>query len=346
MTLAVLAKELGVSKATVSNAYNRPDQLSSALRRKILKTAERMGYAGPNPVAATLSRGRAGAIGLVFDDPVSYVFDDPAQVRLVGGVSDVCADQGIGLLLIPGGVPTDLTAHALVDGFIFHSDLVGDERIGIALDRRLPVVVVDGPVPEGVPRVGIDDRAAAYAAASHVLGMGHRRLGIIPTPLAVPARAGLADADRLAEVGYQTSADRLAGYRGAATESGVDFETALVSEQPGYTRQSGYLAARVLLAAEPRPTAILAMSDELAAGAIDAANDFGVSVPEQLSVVGFDDVPIPRTPRLTTIHQPHRDKGATAARILIGLASANDVTFGTRLVVGATTAPPERCGDH
>src|ERR687888_1056443 len=89
-TLASLAAELGVSRTTVSNAYNRPDQLSPELRRRVLATAKRLGYPGPNPLAATLSRGRVGAVGLLFDDPLPYAFTDPAAVVFFAGIAEVC----------------------------------------------------------------------------------------------------------------------------------------------------------------------------------------------------------------------------------------------------------------
>src|ERR687892_831843 len=119
VTLATIAAELGVSRMTVSNAYNHPDQLSATLREKILETAKRLGYPGPNPLAATLSRGRVGALGLLFDDPLSYAFTDPASVLFFGGIAEVCERTQVGLVLVPSDVETpgraDLTRVTLVD---------------------------------------------------------------------------------------------------------------------------------------------------------------------------------------------------------------------------------------
>src|SRR4051794_10197276 len=117
VTLEVLARELGVSKATVSNAYNRPDQLSEALRQRVLRTADRLGYAGPDPIAATFSRRRAGALGLVLDDPLTFALTDPAEVLLLTGVGAACEEAGLGLVLISSRPGLDLVRTALVDGF-------------------------------------------------------------------------------------------------------------------------------------------------------------------------------------------------------------------------------------
>src|SRR5919106_5478075 len=162
VTLATIAAELGVSRMTVSNAYNHPDQLSATLREKILETAKRLGYPGPNPLAATLSRGRVGALGLLFDDPLSDAFADPSAVLFFGGVAAVCERLRVGLVLVPGGAGSppgsDLTRVALVDGFVAYCDVPDDERRQAIEERGLPMVIVDGPVRAGFPHVGIDDR--------------------------------------------------------------------------------------------------------------------------------------------------------------------------------------------
>src|SRR5262245_41478361 len=102
VTLKSIAKAVGVSVSTVSNAYNHPDQLTAELRTKILETARTLGYGGPNPLARTLRRGRVGALGIIFDDPLSYAFTDPAAVLTLQGVAGACEQAGAGLVLIPG----------------------------------------------------------------------------------------------------------------------------------------------------------------------------------------------------------------------------------------------------
>jgi DNA-binding LacI/PurR family transcriptional regulator len=147
VTLQDLADSLGVSKATVSNAYNRPDQLSADLRARILAEARRLGYTGPDPIAATFSRRRADAVGLVFDDPLTFALTDPAEVLFVTGIAAACEQAGVGLVLIPRGPSDDLVLRALVDGFVCHCDLDGDGRVDIAIARELPVVIVRWSAP-------------------------------------------------------------------------------------------------------------------------------------------------------------------------------------------------------
>lgn len=346
VTLATIAAELGVSRMTVSNAYNHPDQLSPELRTRVLETAQRLGYPGPNPLAATLSRGRVGALGLLFDDPLSYAFTDPAAVLFFGGVAAICEQRQVGLVLVPVGVnaapQTDLTRVALVDGFIAYCDIPEDERLAVIEQRGLPMVIVDGPRRRGYPHLGVDDRGASRAEAQHLLDLGHRRFGVLTLPLLLDGYEGAADAERQAATRFHCNRERLRGYRDALEAAGVDWATVRVEERVPHGREAGHSAAAALLDHADRPTALLAMSDELAIGAIQAAEERGIDVPGELSVVGFDDTPAARQarPALTTVWQPHREKGETAARLLLdGADPDTDRTLPTQLVVRASSAP-------
>jgi DNA-binding LacI/PurR family transcriptional regulator len=346
VTLATIAAELGVSRMTVSNAYNRPDQLSPELRSRVLETAARLGYPGPNPLAATLSRGRVGALGLLFDDPLSYAFTDPAAVLFFGGIAGVCEQRQIGLVLVPAGVEApgegDLTRVALVDGFIAMCDIADDERLQTIEERGLPMVIVDGPVRPGSPHVGVDDRGAARTAAQHLLDLGHRRIGVVALPLAPDGYEGEADADRQAAARFHCCRERLRGYRDALESAGVDWAAVRIGERVPHGRDAGRRTAGALLDRADRPTALLAMSDELAIGALQAAEERGIDVPGELSVVGFDGTPAASQarPALTTIRQPHQEKGEVAARLLLDGGDAAAVrTLPTELVVRASTAP-------
>jgi DNA-binding LacI/PurR family transcriptional regulator len=350
VTLATLARELGVSKSTISNAYNRPDQLSPALRARILDTARRLGYPGPDPLAATLSRGRVGAIGLVFFDdppayPLTFAFTDPVHALFLQGVADACGSAGVGLVLLGGGRGTDLVRAALVDGFICQYDVADDERLQAVVERGLPMVVVDGPAHPAASHVGVDDRGAARAAARHLLQLGHRRLGVVAAPLSPDGYDGPAGPQRQNAARYHVIRERLAGYRAEVEAAGLDWSGVPVEERSPYGQDAGWRAAAALLDQKERPSALLAMSDELALGAVRAAEELGLAVPDQLSVVGFDDTPAAAQarPPLTTIHQPHRDKGTLAAELLLHPAAqpASQV-LPTELVVRGSTAPAPR----
>jgi DNA-binding LacI/PurR family transcriptional regulator len=348
VTLATLASELGVSRTTISNAYNHPDQLSPALRAKILEAARRLGYPGPDPLAATLSRGRAGALGLLFFDdpqyPLRFAFSDPAHVLFLEGVADACGQAGVGLVLVGGARSADLVRSALVDGFVCQYDIEDDERVEAVVERGLPLVVVDGPPRPGAGHVGVDDRGGAAMAARHLLELGHRRLGVVAAPLSPDEYEGPASPERQAGARYQVIRDRLLGYRDATEAAGLDWAAVPVELCP-YRIDAARHAAAALLDRPERPTALLAMSDELALGTLQAAEDLGIAVPEDLSVVGFDDTPAAALahPALTTVHQPHHDKGVAAAQWLLDPAGRpTSVILPVALVVRASTAPPPR----
>jgi DNA-binding LacI/PurR family transcriptional regulator len=186
---------------TVSNAYNRPDQLSAALRERVFETARRLGYAGPDPVARSLRRQKTNVVGVLYSNPLSYAFDDAAAVLFLRGVTAATEAFGRGLLLVPGsmGTPEDrgsAAGEAAVDGFVVYSMAYDDPLVEAALRRQLPTVTADQPRREGVPFVGIDDEAAARAVAEHLVGLGHERYGVVSFALAADGRAGIADVAR------------------------------------------------------------------------------------------------------------------------------------------------------
>jgi len=348
-TLKEVAAEVGVSPATVSNAYNRPDQLSEGLRERIFEAARRLGYPGPDPVARGLRRGRAGAIGVLYADPLSYAFADPAAVLFLRGLSEATEEAGLGLTLISGaprgGVPLETLGAAAVDGFVLFSMPEDDPLVDAALGRRLPVVFVDQAPRDGAPSVGVRDELGARAAAEHLLDLGHRRLGIVSLELTREREGGPVTPERGRSATFLPSRSRLAGYEAAFREAGLAPEAVPAYECRENTVEQGRAVALPLLSRNPRPTALLTMSDMLALGAMEAAREMGLSVPEDLSVVGFDDVPeaARANPPLTTVHQPHEGKGLVAGRLLVarlqgGKPESEDLP--TRLVVRGSTAPP------
>lgn len=334
MTLNTIARELGISRTAVSNAYNRPDQISAATRARVLEAARRLGYAGPDPRAATLRRGVVGAIGLI-EKSLTASLTDPASLLMLSGVAAACDEAGVALVLIPRRTDDD-TAHdvvrsAVVDGFVAHCDALDDERRTIVEERRLPIVVLDGRPAPGEPVVGIDEEGGARAVAQHVLSLGHRRLAIVAfQPLTEGTRNTVAER-------------RLDGYRSAIAAAGLHADAVPVVDGWAYDRAIMTEIATELLARPDRPTAVLAMSDEMAVGVMAAASALGLRVPEDLSVTGFDDTATAEEadPPLTTVHQPHAEKGAAAVRMLLGnVARSPEVTFPTQLVVRASTGPP------
>src|SRR3954454_4175101 len=296
VTLTTVAKAVGVSPTTVSNAYNRPHKLSPALRERILRAARELGYPGPDPAARSLRRGRTGSIGLLFGEALTYVFQDPIAVEFLRGLAEGTARHNTVLQLI-AALDADeqegasLLANAIVDGLVVWTLPDRHPLLRLARERKIPLVTHGSPRLEGVPFVGIDDRAAARAAAGHLLELGHRSLAVIAFPFGPSRRARRRDPAKLGRPSYRVTRGRLAGYK-AAADAATPWPAALdVYEVAVNSRDEGRRAALALLQATPRPTAVLAMSDELAVGVLAAARELGLRVPLHLSVLGWDDSP-------------------------------------------------------
>lgn len=350
VTISDVASALGVAVSTVSNAYNRPDQLSARLRERILAAAAELGYPGPDPVARGLRSKRAGAVGVLFAERLSYAFSDPAAVQVLDGIASALESAALGLLLVPGRAD-DLTTvqQAMVDGFVVYSMLEGDPLLAAALRRRLPTVLIDQPPRAGVPSITVDDVDGARQAASHLLGLGHRRFAIIADRLGVEH----AGADALAprsphervERTFFVTRRRFQGYREALEAAGVAWEDVPIVERPENSEAQGAAAMRELLARPSPPTAVLCITDRLALGALEAARQAGLALPRDLSIVGFDDIPgaAVAAPPLTTIRQTHREKGLLAGRALIarlrGEAAVEHTDLPARLVARGSTGP-------
>lgn len=335
-----VAERAGVSVGSASQAFGRPELVSDDVRERVLEAAEELGYPGPDPAARRLRTGRAGAIGLIFSERLAYQFTDPASPPFLRGVSLAIQEAPTGLLLIPDSRQRDeatrLVREAVVDGFIVYSVPQNDPRVEAALARRLPVVTVDQPRGAETPFVGIDDRAAARSAAEHLRGLGHERVAVLSFVTTLEPGSTLQ---------LDITVERLAGYEDGLGDA---WDPALVRTCRPNAPEPARAATLELLREPSPPTAILAMSDILAFGALEAAGEHGVPVPSKLSVVGFDDTPgaAHATPPLTTVAQPHEEKGRLAAEQLIdaiergGTGEPSRTLLPTELVVRGSTAPP------
>jgi DNA-binding LacI/PurR family transcriptional regulator len=342
-TLAVLADELGVSRTTVSNAFSRPDQLSEELRDRVLAAAARHGYTGPDPLARGLARGRVGIVALLMGIPAGSALADPAVRVILDGLAGTLSDAETGLLLVPRTADVSQPiATVPADGFVILCMDNDDPMTAAARRRRLPIVGFDLARQRGIVAVRIDDAGGADAAARHVASLGHRRVGVVTLPFRRGSSGGPVDADGKRGARQQLAVDRLDGYvRGLG-----GIVPATVWEAAGYDRASGAAAAAALLGAEPTITAILASSDELALGIVDELHRRGRRVPDDISVVGFDDIDdaargaVP----LTTVRQPLYERGVEAAELMLQLLAGKRPrpprVTGVELVVRASTAAP------
>jgi DNA-binding LacI/PurR family transcriptional regulator len=357
VTLQTIADEVGCSAKTVSNAYNHLDQLSAGTRARILEAAARLGYPGPDPVAAGLRTGHVHALGFAYPNRLPYVFSDPFTSAVLAGIGATVEDAGTGLLLIPGSATVERAAAsvtgAVIDALIVGSLADDDPLLAIALRRSLPTVVIDEPYPERLEAVagagaspafvGIDDRAAARSAAEHLIGLGHRRIGVVSFGLHRSSSDGLVPVGAREKGTFAVTRHRLLGYHDAAIAAGIEWSSVAVAAGPSSTVPDGARRAGMLLNLDPRPTALLCLSDALAQGAIEAVAARGLAVPGDLSVVGFDDASPARRLGLTTVAQPSFDKGAAAAGILLELIGSGarpaPRLLATELIVRDSSGP-------
>jgi len=340
VTIADVASRAGVSKTAVSFAFNSPDRLNRATADRILGIAAELGYR-PDPVARMLTQRRTGAIGVLTPQDLSVVFTNPFFGTFSAGIAGVAEEHGLGLHFISPlhGSLTRAIHEAIVDGVVAIG--LTDDHPEIDEIRRagLPMVLVDADTTGNVASIDVDDEGGARLAARHVLDLGHRDIAIlaIDGPLANPHPGG-------GVVGR-----RLRGYRAALAEFGIDVADDGIATGPASV-EGGRAAFGRLWDAGRRPTAVLAMSDGMAIGAIQAIREHGAGVPADVSVVGFDDIDLAAStdPALTTVHQPVREKGEESVRMLLAVISGREPAPGhrrleTSLVVRSSTgASPER----
>jgi DNA-binding LacI/PurR family transcriptional regulator len=326
-----VATAAGVSKTAVSFAFNNPEKLGQATRERVLGVAQELGYT-PHPAARALSMRRSGTIGVLIPQRLSSVFANPFTSELIQGLGELCEEHDLTMLLVPplDGSLEGAIRQASVDGFI-SLGLSPDDQALEMLDRiGIPAVLIDSDASPKHPAVNVDDEGGAEAAALHVLELGHREVAIIVLP---PTRA---------QVGLTPAASRrLAGYRKALDRAGTPEPYTLTA---GVTLAAGARAFESLPKGRRRPTAVLAMSDMAAIGLMSAAQAAGLKIPDDLSIVGYDDLPMAAwtNPALTTVRQPIVEKGRLAARLLIqrmkGKAVSSPAPLGTSLVVRASTS--------
>ncbi len=349
VTLQTIADRLGVSRTTVSNAYNRPGELSPELREQILDAAADLGYRGPDAAGRMLRTGHMGAIGLLFTEDLRFVFSDPDTTGFMQGVAEASSISGAGLTLLPAppgvDIATTAVATAAVDGHIVFSVADDHTALSAVLDRGLPIVMVDEPdLGDRTSFVGIDDREGARSIAAHLIELGHRDLAAVLGRVASQSRTGRIDPNREDEMTVRVARERVAGYRSAMVDAGLDPDDLILWEAGGNDPDTGRRAVIELLTEHPSLTGLLCFSDQIAIGASQAGQVVGRRVPQDLSITGFDDVPRARTwdPPLTTVRQPLVEKGKAAAELLleqIDGAPPRRIMLPIELIVRSSTAP-------
>jgi DNA-binding LacI/PurR family transcriptional regulator len=335
--IADVAREAGVSKTAVSFAFNSPGRLSAGTASRIREVAESLGYR-PNPVARLLTQRQTMTLGVLTPQALAVIFSNPFFALFSEGVGHAAEDLGYGLHFISplhGSLALAL-GRATVDGVVAIGLSAGHPEVGQIQAAGLPMVLVDSDDLPDYSSVVVDEEGGARAAAEHLLGLGHREVLVLAVEGPQPASG------QPPERGVTER--RLRGYRAALDAAAVPLATDHVLAGRA-SIEGGASAFERAWAAGIRPTAVLAMSDAMAIGAARVAREHGLRIPEDLSVVGFDDIDLAGylDPPLTTVRQPIREKGSTAVRLLTAAMGEHPrpehVSLDTRLIVRASTAP-------
>ncbi|HVK44691.1 MAG TPA: LacI family DNA-binding transcriptional regulator [Micropruina sp.] len=317
VTMKTLAQQLGVSVTTVSNAYSKPDRLSSELREQIFATAKSLGYCGPSAAGRALRSGRTGICGFLFGSHLSAAFSDPFTVLLLAGLSEALEEFDTTVLLLRGdGDENQRLQRAPVDAVVSGSPT--GAHPGLDLLPRRGVRVVSTQQSDEPSWVAIDDRFAGRLVGRHLARLGHRRVTVL-VPGHLSNRGEVVDellgADgRLRPdfpgLGCGYAEGRLAGLRETMPAA-----TIRVVSGGENTRETGRSAGGYVLDDQLRPSAVVALSDVLALGVWDAIQQRGLVPGRDVSVAGFDDLPDAEFIGLTTVHQPITEKGRLAGRL-------------------------------
>jgi DNA-binding LacI/PurR family transcriptional regulator len=338
-TLAAVATLAGVSASTASLAFSGAGPVSAATKERVLAAARALDYGGPDPRAQSLRRGRSGVVGVVMADRLRDAFRDPVNIAMLDGIADELGSASLGLLLMtePGQGGTDLSTAPMDAVVLVGCSTKVEESVVVFRQRGIPVVVIEAEAMPDVLSIDLDNAEATARAARHLASLGHERVAIVTLPLEPSHERGPLTPEREAVSTAYTAKQRIRGVRAVFPQAGGFVASGSLVEE-------GMIAGREILALAPRPTAVIAQSDLLALGVIRAAEEAGVRVPEELSVVGFDGIRIDgaESRNLTTLVQPSVEKGRAAGRAIIELLAGghpDSVSFTSTLRIGSTTGP-------
>ena len=321
-TLKSVAKELGVSNATVSNAFNRPDQLSEKRRNEILASCKKLGYSGPNKVAQSLRKGQFNIVALVLPDSVEYMVTDPVASKFVKGVASILEKNKVNLLLFSGTSDNINAISDFVDGFICYGSPRNGELIEQLKTTTKKVVTADFDIDRKAS-VGIDNEQAAYDIAKLGLRDSDDQIAILGLRLLdTDLTCRVYDTPNI-DIHCSIAHQRLNGYKNAIEEVGAQLQNDRVWNIPESSHHYAHIAVTEALNSTPRPNVLLCMSDLIALTALQEIHAMGLNIPEDIRVVGFDgiDEAFRSNPPLTTVHQNSEEKGIKAAELFINKAT-------------------------
>ena len=356
-TMKDVAKMVGVSQATISYAYSRPHKISTVRREIIMKAAEDLGYPGPHIAGQLLKSGRIGAAGLMVTGSLSYAITDPSAQMVLKGIAEVGDFRNIPLTIFPlqeNQVPESVqdkekvpipaaspVLRGLVDGLVVYAVPEDNGLFHDVLRKRLPVVAIDGPIVHGVPHVAIDDQRASAELMRFALQFGHRNIAIILDRLTRSEGAHFIEADQLHNSPYNVSRNRLRGYCNAIDGHDIDLGSITIADAGGFDRNHARSAIDLVLE-KTIPTLVVCMTDVQAIWVGRRLQERGFNIPEDISLVGFDDNPSAEDFGLTTVRQPMIEKGHVAAQMLMDLLTGTKPKnnfLRTELIVRSSIGP-------
>jgi len=337
-----VAKKAGVSHGTASNVFNNPKIVRKELREQVEAAARELGYAGPDPKGRLLRGGRYRALAVMppLEGGIFDTLRNPVYAQFLQGVAEACDDNQATLVIASGKVGAPGVSDVLVDGAIFARVEQLAELDQVRL-RQMPFAVVDCNPGPGINAVIVDARAGGHSAARHLLDLGHRNFAIMAFMRSsgppILHAAGLPRAPDAA--GIAIDQDKYQGYAEALAAVGINIADVPMVQADVFDAT----APAMLLDAAPEATAILSMSVMQALGVIGEARQRGLSVPGDLSVVGYNDIPEAALsdPPLTTVDSMTRQKGRQAADLVFSGEPPRHEIIKPQLILRNSTAPPK-----
>ena len=334
LTLEDIAKRCGVSRSTVSRVINDHPNVSEKVRKRVQKEIRNTGFR-PHAAARTLVSQRSWTLGLVLPRTITSFFTDAYYPRLIQGIAQGCNQlkYTFALYLLTSVEDEEdifprISRRGSLDGILFQSDQIGDQLIGRLSQSGIPMVIIGRPFHnDSISYIDIDNVAAARSAVNHLVGLGYKRIGTITGPL-----------------NTTVGIDRKEGYLKVLQENNFRIKEDLIKEGD-FTEHKGYI--RMLEMMPANPDAVFVASDQMAVGAIRAIREKGLRVPEDVAIIGFDDLPMTNTSglQLSTVHQPVARFGVKAVEFLNDLIE-NGTTPPRHIIMGTELIIRETCGTN
>lgn len=332
LTLKDIAVQLGVSTATISNAFNRPDQLSPRRREQILAKCKEIGYTGPSLTARSLRTGKTGVLGVLLANNLEYNFSDPVATEFLAGIAEALDQQHVNMLLLPSCTEnySNTQVDSIPDSFIIYGKPMDDGIVERLVQRNKPIVAVDFNL-DGFPSIHVDNQQACYEIAKHALKSKSERVLILGFRLQDSRAISIADPDQLYSAHESISRLRLEGYKQALSEVGIKLKNKHIWQIHQLDDHALELVLRGALTDPSPPSVLLCMSDRIAISALKVARKLDIDVPGKLKIVGFDGIKQAKEHGLTTVEQPSAKKGHLAAQMALGIQPYQSVQLDTQI---------------